>query len=106
MSTKSSRYVCQNCGFETSQFFGRCTNCKEWNSIIEEKKSPLSKKYTHEDKRSQSFEEITLHKISRIKTGFDEFDRVLGGGFVQGSIVLLGGEPGIGKCPIMNQFFI
>tara|TARA_B100000674_G_scaffold465045_1_gene447605 strand:- start:622 stop:1968 length:1347 start_codon:yes stop_codon:yes gene_type:complete len=103
MSTKFSRYVCQNCGFETSQFFGRCTNCKEWNSIIEEKKSPLSKKYPHEDKRSKSFEEITLHKILRIKTGFDEFDRVLGGGFVQGSIVLLGGEPGIGKSTLVLQ---
>ena len=103
MSTKFSKYVCQNCGNETSQYFGRCINCNSWNSIIEEKKSSTFKKYSYQGKRSQSFEEITLKKISRIKTGFDEFDRVLGGGFVQGSIVLLGGEPGIGKSTLILQ---
>ena len=104
MLNKFSRYVCQNCGYETSQYFGRCMNCKEWNSIIEENKSNLTKKiYINESKKSKLFNEIQTQKISRIKTGFDEFDRVLGGGIVHGSIILLGGEPGIGKSTLVLQ---
>ena len=104
MLNKFSRYVCQNCGYETSQYFGRCNNCKEWNSIIEEKKSTLSKKnIIKQTKRSKLFTEIKLQEISRIKTGFNEFDRVLGGGLVHGSIILLGGEPGIGKSTLVLQ---
>ena len=104
MLNKFSRYVCQNCGYETSQYFGRCMNCKEWNSIVEEKKSSSSKKnIIKKSKKSKLFNEITIQEISRIKTGFNEFDRVLGGGFVHGSIVLLGGEPGIGKSTLVLQ---
>ena len=104
MPSKFSRYVCQNCGYETSQYFGRCMNCKEWNSIIEEKKSALSKKnIIKQSKKSKLFTEITIQEISRIKTGFNEFDRVLGGGLVHGSIILLGGEPGIGKSTLILQ---
>ena len=104
MLNKFSRYVCQNCGYETSQYFGRCINCKEWNSIIEEKKSALSKKnIIKQSKTSKLFTEITIQEISRIKTGFNEFDRVLGGGLVHGSIILLGGEPGIGKSTLILQ---
>ena len=104
MLNKFSRYVCQNCGYETSQYFGRCNNCKEWNSIIEEKKSTLSKKnIIKQTKTSKLFTEIKLQEISRIKTGFNEFDRVLGGGVVNGSIILLGGEPGIGKSTLVLQ---
>ena len=104
MLNKFSRYVCQNCGYETSQYFGRCMNCKEWNSIIEEKKSALSKKnIIKQSNKSKLFTEITIQEISRIKTGFNEFDRVLGGGLVHGSIILLGGEPGIGKSTLILQ---
>ena len=104
MLNKFSRYVCQNCGYETSQYFGRCNNCKEWNSIIEEKKSTLSKKnIIKQTKTSKLFTEIKLQEISRIKTGFNEFDRVLGGGVVNGSIILHGGEPGIGKSTLVLQ---
>ena len=104
MSSKFSRYVCQNCGYETSQYFGRCVNCKEWNSIIEEKKnSSTINKNIKKSKKSKLFNEINLPKLSRIKSGFDEFDRVLGGGFVKGSIILLGGEPGIGKSTLVLQ---
>ena len=104
MLNKFSRYVWQNCGYETSQYFGRCNNCKEWNSIIEEKKSTLSKKnIIKQTKTSKLFTEIKLQEISRIKTGFNEFDRVLGGGLVNGSIILLGGEPGIGKSTLVLQ---
>ena len=104
MLNKFSRYVCQNCGYETSQYFGRCINCKKWNSIIEEKKSTLSNKnIIKQSKTSKLFSEIKIQEISRIKTGFNEFDRVLGGGLVNGSIILLGGEPGIGKSTLVLQ---
>ena len=104
MINKFSRYVCQNCGYETSQYFGRCMNCKEWNSIIEEKKSLVSKKIIiKKSNKSKLFEEIKIKEFSRIKSGFNEFDRVLGGGFVHGSIILLGGEPGIGKSTLVLQ---
>ncbi len=79
-------------------------NCKEWNSIIEEKKGPLSKNFfDHEHSRSKEFNEIKSQVIKRINSGFKEFDRVLGGGLVHGSIVLLGGEPGIGKSTLILQ---
>ena len=104
MSNKFSRYVCQNCGYETSQYFGRCINCKKWNSIIEERKKTSTKKINiKESKKSKIFNEIKIQKIVRIKSGFTEFDRVLGGGFVHGSITLLGGEPGIGKSTLVLQ---
>ena len=104
MPNKFSKYICQNCGSETSQYFGRCMNCKEWNSIIEEKKGLSSKNFfDNENSRSKEFKEIQIEELTRIKSGFKEFDRVLGGGFVNGSIVLLGGEPGIGKSTLILQ---
>ena len=104
MSNKSSIYICQNCGAETSQYFGRCLNCKEWNSIIEEKRDKKLKEIIiNESNKSKFFYEIETHAVERIKTGFNEFDRVLGGGFVYGSVILLGGEPGIGKSTIILQ---
>jgi len=104
MSSKLSTFICQNCGTETSQYFGKCLNCNSWNSIVEEIKSKRSK---HQDiknnKKSIPFNEISSKKISRFTSGFREFDRVLGGGIVPGSVVLLGGEPGIGKSTIVLQ---
>ena len=104
MPNKFSKYICQNCGSETSQYFGRCMNCKEWNSIIEEKKGLLSQNFfDNKNSRSKELNEIQIEELTRIKSGFKEFDRVLGGGFVNGSIVLLGGEPGIGKSTLILQ---
>ncbi len=104
MSNKFSTFICQNCGSETSQYFGRCINCNEWNTIIEEKKKPRAKTTNiTESKNSKLFNEIEIDTISRFTSGFREFDRVLGGGIVPGSIVLLGGEPGIGKSTIVLQ---
>jgi len=104
MPNKFSKYICQNCGSETSQYFGRCMNCKEWNSIIEEKKGLLSQNFfDNANSRSKELNEIQIEELTRIKSGFKEFDRVLGGGFVNGSIVLLGGEPGIGKSTLILQ---
>ena len=104
MSSKLSTFICQNCGTETSQYFGKCLNCNSWNSIVEEIKSKRSK-YPDKtiSKKAIPFNEISSKKISRFTSGFNEFDRVLGGGIVPGSIVLLGGEPGIGKSTIVLQ---
>ena len=104
MSSKFSTFICQNCGSETSQYFGRCVNCNEWNTIVEERKNSRSKTTNiNKSKKSKLFNEIEIDKISRFTSGFKEFDRVLGGGIVPGSIVLLGGEPGIGKSTIVLQ---
>ena len=104
MSNKFSTFICQNCGSETSQYFGRCINCNEWNTIVEERKNTRSKTTTvNKNKNSKLFNEIEIGNISRFTSGFKEFDRVLGGGIVPGSIVLLGGEPGIGKSTIVLQ---
>ena len=104
MSNKFSTFICQNCGSETSQYFGRCINCNEWNTIVEERKNTKSKiTSVNKNKKSKLFNEIEIGNISRFTSGFKEFDRVLGGGIVPGSIVLLGGEPGIGKSTIVLQ---
>ena len=104
MPNKFSKYICQNCGSETSQYFGKCMNCNEWNSIIEEKNGVLPKKsFNNESSISKEFHDIKIQTLKRINSGFKEFDRVLGGGFVHGSIVLLGGEPGIGKSTLTLQ---
>ena len=104
MSSKFTTFICQNCGSETSQYFGKCLNCNSWNSIVEEIKSERSKyQEIKNNKKSIPFNEISSKKISRITSGFREFDRVLGGGIVPGSVVLLGGEPGIGKSTIVLQ---
>ena len=104
MSNKFSTFICQNCGSETSQYFGRCLNCNEWNTIVEERKNTRSKiNSVNKNKKSKLFNEIEIGNISRFTSGFKEFDRVLGGGIVPGSIVLLGGEPGIGKSTIVLQ---
>ena len=112
MSRSVSIFVCQSCGAQTRQFFGRCNNCGEWNSIIEEKINPKSDKsiYTKinspKEKSPYRSELISLtHNkiIQRISSGYKELDRVLGGGLVPGSIVLIGGDPGIGKSTLILQ---
>ena len=105
MSSKLSTFICQNCGTETSQYFGKCLNCNSWNSIVEEIKSKRSKNQDIKkiNKKSLLFNEISSKKISRFTSGFRELDRVLGGGIVPGSVVLLGGQPGIGKSTIVLQ---
>ena len=104
MSSKFSTFICQNCGSETSQYFGRCVNCNEWNTIVEERKNARSKTNNiNKNIKSKLFNEIEIDTISRFTSGFKEFDRVLGGGIVPGSIVLLGGEPGIGKSTLVLQ---
>lgn len=101
-------YFCKNCGAEHNQWQGQCKICKEWNTITEEVIHKNISKDWKTDNLTKAIKPIRMDKIglketSRIKTGDDEFDRVLGGGVVPGGVVLLGGEPGIGKSTLLLQ---
>ena len=101
-------YFCQNCGTQHPKWQGQCSACKEWNTIVEEvvQKEEVklwSKKGADSKVKALKVADISLTNESRIKTGNTELDRVLGGGIVPGAVVLLGGEPGIGKSTLMLQ---
>ena len=101
-------FFCENCGAEHNQWQGQCKICKEWNTITEEVIHKNISKDWKTDNLTKAIKPIRMDKIglketSRIKTGDDEFDRVLGGGVVPGGVVLLGGEPGIGKSTLLLQ---
>lgn len=104
-------FFCQNCGYESSKWMGQCPGCKEWNSFVEEtvSKTPhMGGASASTVRRSSSLAPSTLADISiseesRIVTGIGELDRVLGGGIVQGSLTLVGGDPGIGKSTLLLQ---
>ena len=108
-SKVKTKYVCQNCGYSTPRWTGRCPDCDEWNTLVEEiidtgkrafsKSSSLLKQSAD----LKSISDITLANSIRFKTGITELDRVLGGGVVEGSVVLIGGDPGIGKSTLMLQ---
>lgn len=104
--TKKSIFFCQNCGHEESKWLGQCPMCKEWNTFVEEK---ITMSKTVETAKSRGeLEVVTLSSVSttedeRMKTGIGELDRVLGGGIVPGSLVLVGGDPGIGKSTLLLQ---
>ena len=106
---KTSVFFCQECGYESAKWMGQCPACKEWNTFVEEtvdKKSISSSgKVKKESKASQvlPLSAVKSEKEERIVTGIAEFDRVLGGGIVRGSLVLVGGDPGIGKSTILLQ---
>jgi DNA repair protein RadA/Sms len=97
-------YVCQSCGYQTLKWLGRCPECGQWNCMVEEVSRP-----EREGKRSsamsqpQGIDTISLSPEMRMKTGIAEFDRTLGGGVVPGSLVLIGGDPGIGKSTLILQ---
>lgn len=104
---KGSIFFCQECGYESAKWLGQCPACKEWNSFVEE---PVVGKKTGNNKIGRSTEteptclaEISMEKEERIYTGIKELDRVLGGGIVAGSLVLVGGDPGIGKSTLLLQ---
>jgi DNA repair protein RadA/Sms len=104
-----SVYVCQTCGSQSAKWIGHCPACNEWNTYVEEIIRPAgSKKHLKERKpaKPQKLDDINIQKLSRIKTGNSEFDRVIGGGLVTGSMILIGGEPGIGKSTLVLQLSI
>ena len=101
-------YFCQNCGAQYPKWQGQCSACKEWNTIVEEVVQkevgkPWANKRTDSKSKALKVADISLTTESRIKTDNTELDRVLGGGIVPGAVVLLGGEPGIGKSTLMLQ---
>ena len=106
MAKNKTVFVCNNCGYESPKWMGKCPACGEWNSFFEEK--VITSKSGSGKTNKERVKPIELSKIegketTRVSTGFDELDRVLGGGLVNGSLVLLGGEPGIGKSTIILQ---
>lgn len=108
MAKIKKKFVCQNCGYSTPKWMGRCTECGEWNSFVEELDMPTEqgKKNTLERvvyTKPKRIEEIIPQKEDRFKTKNKELDRVLGGGIVPGGVILLGGDPGIGKSTILLQ---
>ena len=110
---KKTVYFCQNCGHEESKWLGQCPMCKEWNTFVEEKiDSGVTKGTTAgarevresvRDARIVRLNDVTADDDTRVTTGIRELDRVLGGGIVPGSLVLVGGDPGIGKSTLLLQ---
>ena len=108
MAKIKKAFFCQNCGTQHSQWQGKCNGCKEWNTLSEEILSrKIEKEWAINEKPKVSkpvrMDAINADAIPKIKTGDDELDRVLGGGLVPGVVVLLGGEPGIGKSTLLLQ---
>jgi DNA repair protein RadA/Sms len=111
MSKVKSSFFCQNCGYESSKFMGQCPSCNQWNSFVEEIVHKTNKNVVafSSDSRSatpQLIQDVIKELEERIITSDHEFNRVLGGGIVPGSIVLLGGDPGIGKSTLLLQLAI
>ncbi len=106
MAKNVTVYVCSECGTSSPKWLGKCPSCGAWNTFVEEiPVTPIkeSVKQSNFYVKPQPLSEIKEEKFKRIKTGVDEFDRVLGGGIVPASMILLGGDPGIGKSTILTE---
>ena len=109
MAKIKSIFFCQNCGAQTPKWIGKCPSCNEWNTYVEEivqkesSKNQILSVYSKKNPKPQRLNEIQSGSEERIDTLNQEFNRVLGGGLVRGSVVLVGGEPGIGKSTLMLQ---
>ena len=105
MAKTNTVFVCNECGYESAKWMGKCPACNSWNSFFEQKieKSTKGKIEKNVNNKPQALNTYKGQENERIKTGFEELDRVLGGGLVKGSLILLGGEPGIGKSTLILQ---
>ena len=104
MAKLKSKWVCQNCGYESAGYLGKCPECSSWGSFVEESQGVNDKPVAlANDIKPSSITDIQVGKEIRVSTNISEFDRILGGGLVQGSIVLIAGDPGIGKSTILLQ---
>ncbi len=107
MAKVKTKWVCQSCGYETPKYIGKCPDCGAWSSFVEEVELKRSEVKTQVANVFDSpvclINEIQITESIRVATGFEEFDRVLGGGLVEGSLVLLAGDPGIGKSTLVLQ---
>lgn len=108
MAKSKTVFVCNECGYESVKWLGKCPGCGQWNSFCEEK---IAKETSNSFAKGDKIKNVTPRKLNevvgkeeiRIKTGSNELDRVLGGGLVKGSLILVGGEPGIGKSTLILQ---
>lgn len=105
MSKTKIKYICSNCGYESLRWLGKCPECESWNSFTEEivETSPRKANISKSKFSYSKIVDIIAKEEDRFKTGITEFDRVLGGGIMPGSVILLGGDPGIGKSTIAMQ---
>ncbi len=108
MPRATTRFVCQQCGYEAVKWLGRCPDCASWNSLTEEVQAArpptaVARVFGTEAAPPQSITTIAIEDHQRVPSGIGEFDRVLGGGIVPGSLVLIGGDPGIGKSTLLSQ---
>lgn len=105
MAKTKIKYICQECGYESLQWSGRCTACGAWNSFAEEKSAVVKTQFVKTTTNNQvcSIKDVKTDTYQRTQTAIAEFDRVLGGGFVPGSVSLIGGDPGIGKSTLALQ---
>ena len=102
MAKEKNQFVCSSCGHIEYQWMGHCSRCEEWNSFVEESQSP-KKESKGDTTEPQKIADVLEVSYERVETGVREFDRVLGGGLVKGSLVLVGGEPGIGKSTLLME---
>jgi DNA repair protein RadA/Sms len=102
MKTKTS-FFCQNCGFQSPKWLGRCPSCGEWESLVEEIQEKAGAEFSFPPSDPVLYKDVQEAKKRRIKTGIEELNRVIGGGVVLGSLLLVGGEPGIGKSTLLLQ---
>jgi DNA repair protein RadA/Sms len=115
LARATNLYVCQSCGAQTRQFFGRCSSCGSWNTLVEQAATPTDSRRRRPvaaaaeaampaaPRRSEPIAAVGDRPLQRLGSGYGELDRVLGGGLVPGSLVLLGGDPGIGKSTLLLQ---
>src|SRR5688572_18292873 len=112
MARSTSVYVCQSCGNEAHTWSGRCNGCGEWNTLVEQRREPAGSGASRSGRgrpasgmaaKPMALRDVSAPKLARLLTGIDELDRVLGGGLVPGSLVLLGGAPGIGKSTVTGM---
>ena len=110
LAKTKTRYVCQNCEYISPRYLGRCPNCGSWNSLVEEieKKESSTKaqprvSISGTTVKPKLIDDVSTVETPRFKTNLEELNRVLGGGIVPGSLVLIGGDPGIGKSTLLLQ---
>ena len=104
----STKFVCQECGYSSPKWLGRCPSCNEWNTMVEEIEVPKTKYdsascTSNSSQTPKKLKNINITEETRFKTYSKELDRVLGGGIVPGSLILVGGDPGIGKSTLHLQ---
>ena len=107
MAKVRTKFVCQQCGYETARYMGKCPECNSWDSFVEEttvKDTRVSNNLPLDNTPPPMLiKDVQIGEEIRVSTNISEFDRVLGGGLVQGSLVLLAGDPGIGKSTLLLQ---